>query len=171
MVSLGRGLRFSRDPKQFRGVEGANWEIEGFLRGAGNEAPIPEEGRAPVARGAAERAGARTTAADDRSASRSILGEVQFRPNTLSSHEGFPACLLAFGSNPVDLYAWQDDDSDMLLEQDASISGQFARQWRLRTMSQEAALWEIANSIRRRLSAHNQSFARTDIASGGAALF
>ena len=78
---------------------------------------------------------------DDRFTGRQILSEVQWRLNALISAGGFSAYQMAFGSNPMD-----DQDGDLSFAQDASLSGQFAQQWKLRIRAQEAALKEIANS-------------------------
>ena len=69
-----------------------------------------------------------------------ILSEVQWCLNTLVSASGYSAYQLVFGSNPMDLYGWDDSDDDLLFAQDASISGQFVHQWQLRIRAQEAAL-------------------------------
>ena len=50
---------------------------------------------------------------------------------------------MVFGSNPVDLYAWEGKDEDLAFAQDTSLSGQFVQQWKLRRMAQEAALKEL----------------------------
>ena len=41
---------------------------------------------------------------------------------------GFSAYQMAFGSNLVDLFGWEDADEGMLFTQDKSPSGQFAQQ-------------------------------------------
>ena len=66
--------------------------------------------------------------------------EVQWRMNTLTSGGGFSAYLMVFRANPVDLLGWGDKDVDLAFAQDTSLSGQFAQQWKLRVMAQEAAL-------------------------------
>ena len=62
------------------------------------------------------------------------------------SASGYSAFQLVFGSNPVGPYGWGDQDENLLFEQDSSVSGQFAQQWKLRMMAEEAALKEAANS-------------------------
>ena len=79
-----------------------------------------------------------------------ILAEAQWCLNTLVSASGYSAYQLVFGSNPMDLYGWDDSEGDLLFAQDTSISGQFVQQWQLRIRAQEAALREIANSKLRR---------------------
>ena len=91
--------------------------------------------------------------------------------NTLVSASGYSAYQLVFGSNPMDLYGWDDSDDDLLFAQDTSISGQFVHQWQLRIRAQEAALKEIANSKLRRLLAYNKTFDSVDINVGDEVLF
>ena len=100
-----------------------------------------------------------------------ILAEAQWRLNTLVSASGYSAYQLVFGSNPMDLYGWDDSEDDLLFAQDTSISGQFAQQWQLRIRAQEAALKEIANSKLRRLLAYNKTFDCADIKVGDTVLF
>ena len=100
-----------------------------------------------------------------------ILAEVQWCLNTLVSASGYSAYQLVFGSNPMDLYGWDDSDADLLFAQDTSISGQFVHQWQLRIRAQEAALKDIANSKLRRLLAYNKTFDSVDIKVGGEVLF
>ena len=73
---------------------------------------------------------------------------------------------MVFGSNPVDLHERDGKDGVLVLAQDTSLSGQFARQWKPRMMAQGAALQEIASSRLRRLSAFNKSFTCTDVKIG-----
>ena len=75
------------------------------------------------------------------------------------------------GSNPVDLYGWEDADEDLTFAHVTSLSGQFAQQWKLRMMAQEATLKEITNSRLRRLLAFNKSFTCTDVKTGDTVLF
>ena len=100
-----------------------------------------------------------------------ILAEAQWRLNTLVSASGYSAYQLVFGSNPMDLYGWDDSEDDLLFAQDASISGQFVQQWQLRIRAQEAALKEIANSKLRRLLAYNKTFESVDSKEGDVVLF
>ena len=58
-----------------------------------------------------------------------ILAEVQWCLNTLVSASVYPAYQLVFGSDPMDLYGWDDSDDDLLFAHDTSISGQFVPQW------------------------------------------
>ena len=39
---------------------------------------------------------------------------------------------MAFGSNPVDPFGWEGGDEDMMFAQDATLAGQFVKQWKLR---------------------------------------
>ena len=52
---------------------------------------------------------------------------------------------MASGSNPVDLFGWEDDKEDLLFSQDTSLTGQLAQKWELRMLAQGAALKEVAN--------------------------
>ena len=93
---------------------------------------------------------------DDRFSSEKILGEVQWRLNAMLSSSGFSAYQMVFGSNPVDLFGWDDSDEELLFAQDTSLVGQFANhsgnligrtsEWKLRMRAQEATLREVANS-------------------------
>ena len=91
----------------------------------------------------------------DRFLSRPILSEVQWWPNTLLSPSGFSAYQMVFGSNPVDLFGWEDVDEDLLFAQDTALAGQFVQQWKLRMRAHEATLKQVANSKLRRLLARN----------------
>ena len=71
---------------------------------------------------------------------------------------------MVLGANPVDLLGQDDTDEDLLFEQDASLPGQFVKQWRHRAMAQEAAIKEVPNNKLRELLAHGKSCNRTDIA-------
>ena len=75
--------------------------------------------------------------------------------NTMISASGYSASQLVFGSNPVDPYGWRDQEED-----------QFAQQWKLRMMAQEAALKEVANRKLLRLLASNKTFNCTDVKIG-----
>ena len=65
---------------------------------------------------------------DDRFSSEEILGEVQWRLNTMLATSGFSAYQMVFGSNPADLFGWGDSEEDLLFAQDASSAGQFVNQ-------------------------------------------
>ena len=99
-----------------------------------------------------------------------ILTEVQSCLNTLVSAGGYSAYQLVFGSNPTDLYSWDDSDDGRLFAQDTSISGQFAQQRQGRIRAQEAALAGVANSKLRRLLAYNKTFDCIDIKVGDSVL-
>ena len=77
-------------------------------------------------------------AADGRFAVRVTLNEVRFRPSSTLSYGGFPACLLAFGLNQLDLYMWRDDGSGFEFSRDASFPGRFAQQWKQWIIAEEA---------------------------------
>ena len=77
---------------------------------------------------------------------------------------------MVFGSNPADLFGWDDSEEDLLFAQDTSSKGQFANQWKLRMRAQEATLKEVANSKLRRILAHNQTFNCTEVAVGDTVL-
>ena len=87
------------------------------------------------------------------------------------SASGYSAFQLVFGSNPVGPYGWGDQDENLLFEQDSSVSGQFAQQWKLRMMAEEAALKEAANSKLKRHLAYNKTFNCADAENGDAILF
>ena len=99
---------------------------------------------------------------DDRFPGRQILAEVQWCLNTVISGGGFSAYQMVFGSNPADLYGWEDKDEDLMFAQDTSLSGQFAQQGKLRMMAQVAALKEIDNRGLRQLTAFNKFFTCAD---------
>ena len=69
------------------------------------------------------------------------------------SASGYSAIQLVFGSNPAELYGWDDQEGDLLLAQDTSVLGQIAQQWQMRMMALGAALEEVANSKLSRLLA------------------
>ena len=77
---------------------------------------------------------------DDRFSSEEILGEVQWRLNAMLSTSGFSAYQMVFGSNPADLFGWDDSEEDLSFAQDTSLAGQFVNQWKLRMRAQEATL-------------------------------
>ena len=60
---------------------------------------------------------------DARLVSRQILSGVQKCLDAVPSAGRFPAYQVAFGSNPVDLFRWEDDNEDLLLAQDTSPAG------------------------------------------------
>ena len=91
-----------------------------------------------------------------------ILTEAQWCLITLVPAGGYSAYQLVFGSNPMDLFGWDDSDEDLLFARDTSISGQVVQQWQLRIRAQEAALKEIAKSNLRRLVAYNKTFDYVD---------
>ena len=61
------------------------------------------------------------------------------------------------------------DDEDLLCPKKSSLSGQFAQQWKLHVMAQEAAL-KMAASKLRSLVAYNRSFISTDVKVGPSAV-
>ena len=65
---------------------------------------------------------------DSRFKDKAILYELQYRLNAMLNREGFSAYKTAFGSNPVDLSPWQDNDSDLDFVQKTSIPIQFTLQ-------------------------------------------
>ena len=56
---------------------------------------------------------------DDRFSGRQILSELQWRLDTMISAGGFSARQMLVGSNPADLFGWEDADEDTLFTQDA----------------------------------------------------
>ena len=90
---------------------------------------------------------------DDRFLNKTILAEVQWCLNAMLSASGFSAYQMVFGSNPVDLFGWEDGDEDMMFAQDTTLAAQFVQQWKLRMKAREATLKEIADSKPRRLLA------------------
>ena len=83
---------------------------------------------------------------DDRFSSWQLSVEMRWRLKTMISASGFPAYRMAFGSNWAELFGWEDTDEDLTFAQDASLTGQFAHQWKLRMRGREAALKGVANS-------------------------
>ena len=113
-----------------------------------------------------------------------IIVEVQWRPYALISGGGYSAhqvgcpvlgaCSahqVVFRSNPVGLAGRDDKDEKLLFGPDASPSGRFAQQWKLRMMAQEAALNEVANCKLGKPLAYNKSFNCADVKIGDTALF
>ena len=84
---------------------------------------------------------------------------------------GLAASKLVFGRNPVDLSGRDARGGDLLFPRDASLSGEFARQWKLRTMAEEAALRVAASSKLRRILAYIKSFNCADVKIGGSVPF
>ena len=64
-------------------------------------------------------------AGDDRFSSRQISAEAPWRSKTMISASGFPAYHMVFGSNPTDLFGWEDTDEELTFAQDMSLAGQF----------------------------------------------
>ena len=65
---------------------------------------------------------------------------------------------MVFGSNPAGLDTWQDDQGDLGSARVKSISCQFAQQWKLRMMVEQAALRGIEKTKLCRLSVRTKSF-------------
>ena len=86
-----------------------------------------------------------------------FLAEVQWRLETLISGGCFSVYQMVSGSNPAELVGWGDKNEDQTFARDTSLSGQFAQQWKLRVMAQEAALKEIADRRFRRLMTFNKA--------------
>ena len=78
---------------------------------------------------------------------------------------------MAFGSNSADLYTSQGDDDDADFAQEASISSQPMRQWRLRVVAQEETFKDLAYGKSRRLLAHNQPSQGAEIEVGNSVIF
>ena len=70
----------------------------------------------------------------------------------------------------MDLFGRDDKDGDLLVAHHTPLAGQFAQQWKLGMMAQEAAPKEVANSKLRHLSACKTSSNRTDVEIGDSAL-
>ena len=109
-------------------------------------------------------------AADNRFSSNQILSEVQRYLETLLSPNGHSAYQLVFGSNPAGHFGSGADDEDLLLAPETPLSGQFAQQWKLRIIAQDAAPKEVASSKLCRLLPYNRSFNCTDAQSEGSVL-
>ena len=75
------------------------------------------------------------------------------------------------GSSPVDPFGWGDDPEDLLFGQCTSSSGQFAQEWKLRMMTQVAALKGVAESELRRLLARARSSNCADVHVGDSVFF
>ena len=101
---------------------------------------------------------------------KAILAEAQWRLRAMLSASGFPAYQMVFGSNPADLFGWEDGDEDLMFAQDTSLAGQFAPQWKLRLKAQASTLKEIAKIKLRRLLAQNKTFDCAEINVGDMAL-
>ena len=84
---------------------------------------------------------------------------------------GSSAYQMFFGSNPIDLLGWEDNNGALVFAQDTSSVGQFVQQRKLRMRAQEATVKEVANSKLRRLRAYNKSYNSLDINIGDSALF
>ena len=78
---------------------------------------------------------------------------------------------MVFGTSPVNLIGWEDNDEDLMLPQDTSLAGQLVEHWELRTDAQEAALKEVASSKLRRLVAYKKSLSCTGIHVGAGPSF
>ena len=70
--------------------------------------------------------------------------------NTLPPPGGYSADPAVFGSNRADRRGWEGDAENLLFAQGTSLSGQFARQWKLRVAPLEAASKGMADSELRR---------------------
>ena len=70
---------------------------------------------------------------------------------------------MASGSDPADLFEWEDKDAHLLFAQDVSQSGRFAQQWKLRMMAQGAALKKVANNKLPRLLVCTEFFNCTNV--------
>ena len=80
-----------------------------------------------------------------RFADKAALGEIQYCVIIVLSNGGLSAFQPVFGSDPVDMFSWGDDDRDLGRAQKASVSSQFSLRWKLRIMAEEATLREMAN--------------------------
>ena len=101
--------------------------------------------------------------ADDRFAIKQILTEAHYCLHSLLSASGYSAYRLIFGSNPADVFGRGGDVGGLLLAQDASRSGQFARRREFRVTAREAAWRDAANSKRGRASAISRPFNSADV--------
>ena len=61
----------------------------------------------------------------------------------MTSASGHSAFQPVLGSNPVDIYGWDDQDGNLLFAQDTSVSGQCVERRALRMIAQESALVEV----------------------------
>ena len=82
------------------------------------------------------------------------------------SARGFSAYQMVFGSNPADLFGWENEGEVLMFAQDSPVAGQFVQRWKLRVRAQGATLKEVANSEPRRLLERKKSFNCADIAVG-----
>ena len=108
---------------------------------------------------------------DGRFTEHAVSNENQYCVNTMLNHGGLSAYQFVFGSNPIDLYFWEDNDRDVDFAHNASVSIQFALQWKLRAMARGALPKEIATNKRRRTLDRNQTFDSADIAIGDSVIF
>ena len=76
---------------------------------------------------------------DDRFSGEQIFSGVQWRLTSMIPASGRLASELVFGSDPVDLYGWDDQAEDSLCARDISALGQSVQRWKLRMMAPEAA--------------------------------
>ena len=79
--------------------------------------------------------------------------------------------MLSHGGLSPYLHVLKNDGRDSDYAQDASISGQFGQQWKLRTVAQGATSKKIANRKLRRLQEHDKSFECADAEVGDSVLF
>ena len=86
--------------------------------------------------------------------------------STAPNNGGCSAYQAAFGSNPADLYFWEDNDRGPDFVQHTSVSGKFTLQWELRLLAQGAILKWMAGSKLRRIWDSNHTFDGTDVAIG-----
>ena len=82
--------------------------------------------------------------AGDRVASKQFLNEVQYCLGALSGARGYSAYQVVFGPNYADHYRWRGGGDGILLAQETSIPGRLVQHWKLRMMTQVAALKEMA---------------------------
>ena len=123
------GLEFSALRLASSRIRVGRGRIELLVRGFGAH-PWVLERRNGLARGIYHH-----LQADDRSSVKLIPAEGQWRLSTLMSGDGFPAYQMVLGSNPADLYGWEDRNEDQAFAQYTSLSDQFAQQWKLRMMA------------------------------------
>ena len=71
----------------------------------------------------------------------------------------------------MDLLGWDGKGEDMLSGQETSLSGRFAQQRKLRSMTREATLMDVANSELRCLLSNSKSFNRADAKMGDSEVF
>ena len=109
-------------------------------------------------------------AADDRFSIKEILSGSQYGLNALLSSGGRSAFQMVIGSNPAALFGRGVRDEDLMFAPATFLSGQSVQQWRLRGMARGAALKGMADSMWRRLLAHNRPFRGADVRAGDSAL-